>query len=128
MSQSKWGKFLIPYDFVILDMDEDFLAPLFFGCPFLATAGAVIDVQTGTIWFTIYGERVDFSFPPPALPSTPVLHSPCEEPIPLSPFVAISGVKISDGNWGSHILLGSSSTFLGLSRFVLRPLLLAPGR
>ena len=43
------GKFLIPCDFIVLDMDEDFPAPLIFGRPFLATVGAVIDVQAGTL-------------------------------------------------------------------------------
>jgi len=105
------SKFLVPCDFVILDMDEDLLAPLILGRPFLATARAVINVQTGTISFTICGERVDFSFPPPAPPSAPILPSPPEESIPLSPFAAVSGVEISDGNGGSHILLRGSSTF-----------------
>ena len=38
------GKFLIPCDFIVLAMDEDFPAPLILGRPFLATTGAVIDV------------------------------------------------------------------------------------
>ena len=38
------GKFLIPCNFIVLDMAEDFPAPLILGRPFLATAGAVIDV------------------------------------------------------------------------------------
>jgi len=33
------GKFLIPCDFIVLDMDEDFPTPLILGRPFLATAG-----------------------------------------------------------------------------------------
>jgi len=45
------GTFLVPCDFVVLDMDEDFPAPLIFGHPFLATVGAVIDVPVGTLSF-----------------------------------------------------------------------------
>jgi len=62
------GKFVILYDFVVLDIDKDFSAPLIFGRPFLATDGAMIDVQAGTLSFQLCGERMDFSFPPPALP------------------------------------------------------------
>ena len=49
------GKFLFPYDFVVLDMDEDFATPLILGRPFLVTAGIVIDVQTDTMSFTYVG-------------------------------------------------------------------------
>ena len=38
------GRFIIPCDFIVMDMDRDFQAPLLLGKPFLATAGAVIDV------------------------------------------------------------------------------------
>ena len=86
-------------------MDEDFPAPLILGQPFLAIAGVVIDVQTYTMSFTIYGETVDFSFSPPAPPSVHVLPSPSEESIPISPLDAISGVEIFHENRGSHILL-----------------------
>ena len=105
------GKFLIPCDFVVLDMDEDFPTPLILGRPFLATAGAMIDVQTGTISFTICGERVDFSFPLLAPPFVPVLPSPSEKPIPISPFDVVPGVDISDENGGPHLLLEGSTTF-----------------
>jgi len=33
------GRFIIPCDFIVLDMDENFQAPLILGRPFLATAG-----------------------------------------------------------------------------------------
>ena len=45
------GKFIIPCDFIILDMDEIFQAPLILGRSFLATAGVVIDVQAGIMSF-----------------------------------------------------------------------------
>ncbi|XP_021835315.1 uncharacterized protein [Spinacia oleracea] len=43
------GKFIIPVDFVVLDMDEDSHVPIILGRPFLATAGAIIDVKQGVI-------------------------------------------------------------------------------
>jgi len=54
---------------------------------------------------------MDFSFPPSAQPLVPILPSPSEEPIPICPFAAISGVEMSNENGGSHMLLGCSSTF-----------------
>jgi len=47
------GKFIIPCDFIILDMDENLQAPLISWRPFLATVGAVIDVQAGTMSFQL---------------------------------------------------------------------------
>jgi len=47
------GQFLVRCDFIVLDMDEDYLAPFILGRPFLATAGAVINVQIGTMSFTV---------------------------------------------------------------------------
>ncbi|KAL0417452.1 UNVERIFIED_CONTAM: Retrovirus-related Pol polyprotein from transposon.6 [Sesamum radiatum] len=41
----KVGKFVIPVDFVVLDMEEDANTPLILGRPFLATGKALIDVQ-----------------------------------------------------------------------------------
>ncbi|KAJ9181196.1 hypothetical protein P3X46_009350 [Hevea brasiliensis] len=41
----KVGKFYIPVDFVILDMEEDSNIPIILERPFLATAGALIDVK-----------------------------------------------------------------------------------
>ncbi|XP_074314466.1 uncharacterized protein LOC141649680 [Silene latifolia] len=43
----KVGKFLIPVDFIVLDMAEDAQIPIIFGRPFLHTARAVIDVKNG---------------------------------------------------------------------------------
>jgi len=103
------GKFSIPCDFVVLDMDEDFPAPLILGRPFLATVGAVIDVQAGIPSFELCGEKVDFSFPPPASPLAPVLPPPSEQPIPISPFNAVPEANTSDGNGGPHMLFEGSS-------------------
>ena len=103
------GKFLIPCDFIVLDMDEDFPAPLILGRPFLAIVAAVIDVQAGTLSFHLCGERVDFSFPPPAPPLAPVFPPPSEAPIPISPFDAPPKVDTFDGNGGPHLLFEGSS-------------------
>jgi len=103
------GKFLTPCDFVILDMDEDFPAPLILGCPFLATVGAVIDVQTGTLSFQLSRKMVDFSLPPPAPPSAPTLLSPSKKPIPILPSMLFLGlsylIKIGDLTYCLEVLL-----------------------
>ncbi|XP_021754936.1 uncharacterized protein LOC110720242 [Chenopodium quinoa] len=40
------GKFVIPTDFVVLEMDEDANISIILGRPFLATSGAMIDVKS----------------------------------------------------------------------------------
>jgi len=56
------GKFFIPYDFVVMEMEEDSHIPIILGRPFLAIAGAMIDLKNGRIslqvgmkkWNSIY--------------------------------------------------------------------------
>ncbi|XP_056688251.1 uncharacterized protein [Spinacia oleracea] len=43
------GGFVIPVDFVVLDIDEDVHVPIILGRPFFATEGAIIDVKQGKI-------------------------------------------------------------------------------
>jgi len=43
------GNIELPTDFVVLDVDEEGKDPLIVGRPFLASAGAVIDVRNGKI-------------------------------------------------------------------------------
>ncbi|XP_021774129.1 uncharacterized protein LOC110738069 [Chenopodium quinoa] len=43
------GKFIIPVDFFVLDIDEDSTIPIILGRPFLATSGALIDVKSAKI-------------------------------------------------------------------------------
>ncbi|KAL0401941.1 UNVERIFIED_CONTAM: hypothetical protein Slati_4224000 [Sesamum latifolium] len=43
----KVGKFIIPIDFIMLDMEEYVNMPLILGRPFLATSRSLIDVQKG---------------------------------------------------------------------------------
>ncbi|KAG7556954.1 Retrotransposon gag domain [Arabidopsis suecica] len=45
----KIGNVEVPTDFIVLEMDEEPKDPLILGRPFLATAGAVIDVKKGKI-------------------------------------------------------------------------------
>ncbi|KAK1417158.1 hypothetical protein QVD17_26281 [Tagetes erecta] len=56
----KVDKFVFPVDFVILDMDEDDRVPLILGRPFLATAGALIDVSDGKLTLRVADETVTF--------------------------------------------------------------------
>jgi len=97
------GEFLMPCDFVVLDIAEDFSAPLILVRPFLATAGAELNVQMGIMSFTICGERMDFHFPPPTPPLTPGAHSISSAPTPSS-LPLILGVAIADWGGRSHLL------------------------
>ena len=56
----KVGKFFIPVDFVVLDMEEDKHTPIILGRPFLATAGTIIDMKVGKLIFNIGDETVEF--------------------------------------------------------------------
>ena len=49
------GKFFIPVDLIVLDMAEDIHIPIILGTPFLRTAGAVIDLRTGSITLHVGG-------------------------------------------------------------------------
>ncbi|XP_050890566.1 uncharacterized protein LOC127095969 [Lathyrus oleraceus] len=54
------GQFYIPNDFVIMDIKEDSYIPIILGIPFLATAGAIIDVKKGRLTFEVGEEKVEF--------------------------------------------------------------------
>jgi hypothetical protein len=66
------GKFILPADFVILDMDEDPKVesglPIILGRPFMAIAGAKINVQKGTVKLKVLGEKVKLQVLQPAFP------------------------------------------------------------
>ncbi|XP_027156543.1 uncharacterized protein LOC113757463 [Coffea eugenioides] len=55
----KVQKFIIPVDFIVLDMEEDVNVPIILGRPFLATAGTIIDVKRGKFKFQIDEEEVE---------------------------------------------------------------------
>ncbi|XP_024013196.1 uncharacterized protein LOC112087517 [Eutrema salsugineum] len=56
----KIGDFEDPTDFIVLEMDEDPVDPLILGRPFLATAGAIIDVRGGKIELHLGSESLTF--------------------------------------------------------------------
>ncbi|XP_021733424.1 uncharacterized protein LOC110700225 [Chenopodium quinoa] len=53
-------KFVIPVDFVVLEMDEDSHIPIILGRPFLSTSGALIDVKSAKISLKVGEEVLDF--------------------------------------------------------------------
>ena len=67
----KVGDYYVPGDFFILEMEEDRQIPIILGRPFLATAGAIIDVKRGKITLEIGEEKVEFDVfkKPPQSPS-----------------------------------------------------------
>ena len=54
------GKFILPADFVILDMEKDDTVPIILGRPFLATGKAQINVQEGELKLRVQGYKVTF--------------------------------------------------------------------
>ena len=56
----KVGKFVLPVDFVILDMEEDDSIPIILGRPFLATGKAQINVQEGELKLRVQGYEITF--------------------------------------------------------------------
>ncbi|KAJ9544480.1 hypothetical protein OSB04_024187 [Centaurea solstitialis] len=54
------GNFIIPCDFVVLEMVEDVNTPIILGRPFLATAGAIIDVKKGKLSLNVGRDKVEF--------------------------------------------------------------------
>ena len=74
--------------------------PIILGRPFLTTVGAEINVQAGTLSFTICGERVDFCFPPPIPSPAPATFSPPPAPIPAAPPTNFISTEVFDGDGG----------------------------
>ncbi|GKE80058.1 putative nucleotidyltransferase, ribonuclease H, partial [Tanacetum coccineum] len=56
----KIDKFVFPVDFVVLDMEEDFIILIILGRPFLATAHAIIDYFNKKISFELGDEKITF--------------------------------------------------------------------
>ncbi|XP_061363441.1 uncharacterized protein LOC133307041 [Gastrolobium bilobum] len=65
----KVDKFIIPVDFVILDIEENSTIPMIFERPFLATSGALIDVSKGELILWVDGEQAIFKFFDKEVPS-----------------------------------------------------------
>ncbi|XP_050920206.1 uncharacterized protein LOC127137824 [Lathyrus oleraceus] len=54
------GQFYIPTDFIIMGKKEASNIPIILGRPFLATAGAIIDVKKGKLTFKVGEEKFEF--------------------------------------------------------------------
>ena len=54
-------KFIVPIDFVVLDMEEDEKVPLIFRRPFLARSQALIDVESRELTFKVRDDKVQLS-------------------------------------------------------------------
>ncbi|XP_057996598.1 uncharacterized protein LOC131175918 [Hevea brasiliensis] len=59
--QLKVGKFFIPVDFVVLEMEEDIHISIMLGRPFLPTAGPIIDVKNDRLTLKVGEEEVEFN-------------------------------------------------------------------
>ncbi|XP_012844566.1 PREDICTED: uncharacterized protein LOC105964603 [Erythranthe guttata] len=57
----KVDEFILPADFVILDMDEDREIPIILGRPFLATSRTVIDWSSGDLTMTVHDQTIKFN-------------------------------------------------------------------
>ena len=57
----KVKKFVFPVDFVVINMEEDKLVPLFLGRPFLSTGAALINVKKGELTLRVGDEAVHFN-------------------------------------------------------------------
>ncbi|XP_042387394.1 uncharacterized protein LOC121979471 [Zingiber officinale] len=60
------GGCVIPMDFIIMDMKEDPKIPIILGRPFLAMAGALIDVKNHKLSLEIGKERIEFDLSNPS--------------------------------------------------------------
>ncbi|XP_015940146.1 uncharacterized protein LOC107465690 [Arachis duranensis] len=57
----KVGEFIFPAVFVVLDLEEEANTSIILGRPFLATAGAIIDVQKGELVLRLHKEKMVFN-------------------------------------------------------------------
>ncbi|XP_078178563.1 uncharacterized protein LOC144572763 [Carex rostrata] len=55
------GKFYVPADFVVMEMEEDKEIPIILGRPFLKTTRTLIDVENRTLTLRIGDEKVEFN-------------------------------------------------------------------
>jgi len=97
------GEFVIPCDFFVVDMEESPHTPIILGRPFLATAGAKINMQAGTLSSCICGERVDFYFSPLIPTPAPATSTPPQAPVPANPLSVSTTLEVFDGDGGPDI-------------------------
>ena len=84
------GKLVIPYDFVIMDMDNNSQVLIILMRSCLATAAVAIDVLAKRISFKLYGDRGYFCFLPPIAHPIPTVR-----PVPMAPMVFITHAAVS---------------------------------
>ncbi|XP_074318668.1 uncharacterized protein LOC141655487 [Silene latifolia] len=104
------GNLVIPCDFFVMDMPEDYNVPIILGRPCLATGGAMIDVKSGKLSLQVGEDRVEFelhkSMDAPSLGDTccivDILENPMEENDPkassMDPLETclVSGYEVDD--------------------------------
>ena len=59
----KVGRYYVPCDFFVLNVDENKETPIILGRLFLATAGTEIDVKNGKITMAICGDVIEINLP-----------------------------------------------------------------
>ncbi|XP_021682985.2 uncharacterized protein LOC110666704 [Hevea brasiliensis] len=59
--QLKVGKFFIPVDFMVIDMEENVKIQIILGRHFLVTIGANIDMKNGRLTFNVGEEEIEFN-------------------------------------------------------------------
>ncbi|GAB2271406.1 hypothetical protein Dimus_038913 [Dionaea muscipula] len=57
----KVENFIIPIDFIVIEMEEDLEVPIILGRPFFATMGAIFDVKNDKLTFEVGNEKVEFN-------------------------------------------------------------------
>ncbi|GJU70237.1 DNA-directed DNA polymerase [Tanacetum coccineum] len=67
----KIDKFIVPVDFVVMDIKEDHKIPIILGRPFLVTAHAMIDFFNNKIYFRVGNEKITFDLEKSMKFSTP---------------------------------------------------------
>ncbi|XP_057760439.1 uncharacterized protein LOC130980815 [Arachis stenosperma] len=69
----KVGEFIFPANFIVLDMKEEANTSIILGRPFLATAGAIINVQKGELVLILHEEKMVFKvFKAMSYPKEPI--------------------------------------------------------
>nr|XP_027068325.1 uncharacterized protein LOC113693813 [Coffea arabica] len=77
-------QFIIPVDFVVLDIEEDVRMPIILGRPFLATARTIIDVEKGKLILRVNGEELEFNLDNKEGSIEPIVlvsNMPCDEKV-----------------------------------------------
>ena len=90
----KIRNFIIPVDFVVLDMKVDTKTPLILGRPFRSTAEANIDVGAGEVHLNINGMRETFFFKQKVEQCNQMKFFKCQKYVPKPPVYDASGKEM----------------------------------